>query len=97
MLNNKEFDSVYNLELLKRISNRDVPAMSEFYDIHSKYLYTMICYMIPEEEESTVLLEEVFLEIWNNVISFDETVGNPIAWITRITRNKTNSRIKNTN
>jgi len=83
-----------DLELLKKISDKDVLAMSEFYDIHSKYLYTMIYYVILDEEESSILLEEVFLEIWNNTETFDETIGGPIAWITRITRNKANNRIR---
>lgn len=80
--------------LIKRISERDTSALSEFYDIHSKYLYTIIYYILKDESEAEDLLQEVFLQIWDKTDSYDENLGNPMAWITRITRNKSIDRLR---
>lgn len=80
--------------LIKRISEKDTSALSEFYDIHSKYLYTIIYYILKDESEAEDLLQEVFLQIWDKTDSYDENLGNPMAWITRITRNKSIDRLR---
>ena len=90
----KSFDNVNDLNLLKRISQKDTAALSEFYDLHSKYLYTIIYYILRDEGESEDLLQEVFLQIWEKIDSYDETLGNPLAWISRITRNRSIDRLR---
>lgn len=80
--------------LLRKISQRDTNALSEFYDLHSKYLYTIIYYILRDEAEAEDLLQEVFLQIWDKIDSYDEDLGNPLAWITRITRNKSIDRLR---
>jgi RNA polymerase sigma factor (sigma-70 family) len=80
--------------LLRKISDRDTNALSDFYDLHSKYLYTIIYYILRDESESEDLLQEVFLQIWDKIDSYDEALGNPLAWITRITRNKAIDRLR---
>lgn len=83
-----------DLRLIRRISERDSDALSEFYDLHSKYMYTMIYYILKDESEAEDLLQEVFLQIWEKADSYDSALGNPIAWITRITRNKAIDRLR---
>jgi len=80
--------------LLRKISERDSDALSEFYDLYSKYLYTIIYYIVRDEAEAEDLLQEVFLQIWDKINSYDEALGNPLAWITRITRNKAIDRLR---
>ncbi len=90
----KEIDVDNDLQLLRRISNRDASALSELYDIHSRYLFTIIYYVVRDEAEAEDLLQEVFLQIWEKIDSYDEALGNPLAWITRVTRNKSIDRIR---
>lgn len=87
-------DANNDLLLIKKISEKDTSALSEFYDIHSKYLYTIIYYILRDESEAEDLLQEVFLQIWEKIDSYDENLGNPLAWITRITRNKSIDRLR---
>ncbi|MEO8666513.1 MAG: sigma-70 family RNA polymerase sigma factor, partial [Ignavibacteria bacterium] len=56
--------------------------------------YTIIYYILRDEAEAEDLLQEVFLQIWEKIDSYDETLGNPLAWITRITRNKSIDRLR---
>ena len=82
------------LSLLKKISEKDTNALSDLYDRHSKHLYTIIYYILKDEAEAEDTLQEVFLQIWEKIDSFDENLGNPLAWITRITRNKAIDRLR---
>jgi len=82
------------LILLKKISEKDESALSELYDRHSKYLYTIIYFILRDEAEAEDTLQEVFLQIWEKINSYDENFGNPLAWITRITRNKAIDRLR---
>ncbi len=83
-----------DIQLLRKIAEKDTDSLSEFYDLHSKYLYTMIYYILKDEAEAEDLLQEVFLQIWEKVDSYDETLGNPLAWVTRMTRNKSIDRLR---
>jgi RNA polymerase sigma-70 factor (ECF subfamily) len=86
-----------DLQLLKKISEKDTDSLSEFYDLHSKYLYTIIYFILKDEAEAEDLLQEVFLQIWEKADSYDATLGNPLAWVTRITRNKSIDRLRSKN
>lgn len=90
----KEADVENDLGLLRKISSKDASALSELYDIHSKYLYTIIYYILRDEAEAEDLLQEVFIQIWEKIDSYDKTLGNPLAWLTRVTRNKSIDRIR---
>jgi len=83
-----------DLNLLRRISARDTDALSRLYDLYSKYLYTIIFFILKDSNESEDLLQEVYLQIWEKIDSYDEALGNPLAWITRITRNKAIDRLR---
>jgi len=87
-------DAPGELILLRRISEKDSSALSELYDRHSKYLYTIIYYILRDDAEAEDILQEVFLQIWEKIDSYDENLGNPLAWITRITRNKAIDRLR---
>jgi len=87
-------DTSGELLLLKKISENDSNALSELYDRHSKYLYTVIYYILRDEAEAEDILQEVFLQIWEKIDSYDENLGNPLAWIVRITRNKAIDRLR---
>ncbi len=68
-------DTINDNLLIKRISERDTSALSEFYDIHSKYLYTIIYYILKDESEAEDLLQEVFLQIWDKTDSSGTCLG----------------------
>ncbi|MEP7146984.1 MAG: sigma-70 family RNA polymerase sigma factor [bacterium] len=80
--------SEHDLQLLRRIANKDASGLSELYDIHSKCLYTIIYYILRDVNLAEKLLQEVFIQIWEKIDSFDKALGNPLTWMIRIARNK---------
>jgi len=87
-------DNNNDLLLIRRISKKDEAALSEFYDIHYRYLFTVIFNILRDKAEAEDLLQEIFIQIWEKIDSYDETLGHPLAWITRMTRNKSIDRIR---
>ncbi|MEO6695097.1 MAG: sigma-70 family RNA polymerase sigma factor [Ignavibacteria bacterium] len=85
------------IPLLKRISAKDTEALSELYDKHSKYLYTIIYYILCDDTDAEVTLKEVFIQIWEKSNSYNEELGNELGWLTRIARNKAIEHLKTRN
>lgn len=83
-----------DIVLIRKISLKDEAAFSQFYDIHHRYLYTIIFNILRDQAEAEDLLQEIFVQIWNKIDSYDETLGNPLAWVTRMTRNKSIDRLR---
>jgi len=72
--------------LLKQVARRDESALACLYDRHSPILYTMLFDIIRNGNEAEELLEEVFLEIWEEASSFTETSPPLLMWLSRIAR-----------
>lgn len=80
--------------LLKKISEKDTNALARFYDIHSKYLLSIIYFILKDTSESEDVLQDVFLLIWEKADTFNINLGSPVSWFTRITRNKAIDRLR---
>lgn len=76
-----------DVTLLHRIARRDQGAVSELYDRHASFLYTLILRIVRERQEAEDTLQEVFLRIWDKAESYNQSLGNPMVWMTRIARN----------
>ena len=73
--------------LLRRVAKRDQLAVGELYDKHSGYLYTFVLRILREVTEAEDTLQEIFLRVWDKAESYNESLGSPIVWMTRIARN----------
>jgi RNA polymerase sigma-70 factor, ECF subfamily len=50
-------------------------------------LYSIIFRIIRKEEESKEVLQNVFLKVWNNIHTYDETKSTIFTWMASIARN----------
>ncbi len=73
--------------LLQRIARKDESAVGELYDKYATYLYTLILHVVRVEEEAEDSLQEVFVRIWEKATTYNESLGAPVVWMTRIARN----------
>jgi RNA polymerase sigma-70 factor (ECF subfamily) len=84
-------------ELLERIGRRDADsedALAQLYDRYARLLYSVILAIVKHPPEAQDLLQEVFVQVWNNASSFDATRGSVYAWIVTLTRNRAIDRIR---
>lgn len=81
-------------ELLPLILKKDDKAFTIMYDMYSKNLYGVIHNLIHDREEAEDVLQEVFVKIWKNIESYNESKGRFFTWIINIARNTTIDKLR---
>ncbi|ALM48169.1 RNA polymerase subunit sigma-70 [Flavobacterium psychrophilum] len=81
-------------ELLEQIYKKDSNAFNSLYNMYSKSLYGVIFNLIKNKEESEDVLQEVFIKIWKNIDSYNDTKGRFFTWILNIARNSAIDKLR---
>lgn len=81
-------------EILPLILKKDDRAFTTLYDMYSKNLYGVIYNLIRDKEEAEDVLQEVFVKIWKNIDSYNESKGRFFTWILNIARNTTIDKLR---
>lgn len=84
------------IELIKRIGDRDADALAELYDLYDRLLFGMIISIVKKREEAEVILQEIFMKIWNNADSFNPERENVYSWIITMTRTQAIETVRQT-
>ncbi len=81
-------------ELLPLILKKDGRAFTYVYDMYSKSLFAIISNLVKDREEAEDILQEVFVKIWKNVDSYDDSKGRFYTWILNIARNTSIDKLR---
>jgi RNA polymerase sigma factor (sigma-70 family) len=75
-------------ELVAALKRRDNQAFAFLYDNYSGALYSIIRQIITDNNElAGDVLQEVFINIWRKIESYDQTKGRLFTWMLNIARN----------
>jgi len=74
-------------ELVSLLKERQQTAFSYLYDHYSGALYNIILSIIPEREQASDVLQEVFIKIWRMADSYDASRGRLFTLMMNIARN----------
>ncbi len=74
-------------ELVSLLKARDSSAFSYLYDHYSGALYNIILQIVGNGEIANDILQEVFINVWRKVESYDSTKGRLYTWLLNIARN----------
>src|SRR5689334_2311951 len=77
-----------DLELMTAIQSEDSEALAQLYDRYSGVLKALILRVIHNETEADDLLQEVFMEIWNQARNFSSQKGKPLGWMVTLARRR---------
>ena len=77
-----------DLELMKAIQAEDPNALSQLYDRYNGILKALILRVIHNEAEAEDLLQEIFMEIWNQAKNFSSQKGKPLGWMVTLARRR---------
>jgi RNA polymerase sigma-70 factor, ECF subfamily len=77
-----------DLELMKGIQAEDADALSQLYDRYSGILKALVLRVIHNEAEADDLLQEIFMEIWNQAKNFSAQKGKPLGWMVTLARRR---------
>ena len=81
-------DAPSDLELIHAIQREEPEALSLLYDRYSGILKALILRVIHNEAEADDLLQEIFMEIWNQAKNFSAQKGKPLGWMVTLARRR---------
>jgi RNA polymerase sigma factor (sigma-70 family) len=74
-------------QLVSLLKSRDDKAFGYLYDNYSGSLYTIISQIVTDLELANDVLQEVFINIWRKIESYDPGKGRLFTWMLNIARN----------
>jgi RNA polymerase sigma-70 factor (ECF subfamily) len=77
-----------DLQLMQAIQAEDPEALSQLYDRYNGILKALILRVIHNEAEAEDLLQEIFMEIWNQAKNFSAQKGKPLGWMVTLARRR---------
>ena len=80
--------------LMKRISHRRREALAELYGRHNKRLRATIEGVVHEQTEADDVLQEIFIEVWEEADRYSPKAGKPLGWMVTIARRRAIDRLR---
>ena len=81
-------------ELVSLLLQQNDQAFSYLYDNYSPALFSIINQIVPDKEIAADVLQEVFLNIWKKIGTYDETKGRLFTWMLNIARNASIDKLR---
>ncbi len=86
--------SLEDVVLIRRIARRDPLALSELYDRFSSLLLALAKRILGSTSEAEEVLQEVFLQVWNQAERYDGSRSSVSTWLVLITRSRSIDRLR---
>jgi RNA polymerase sigma factor (sigma-70 family) len=74
-------------ELVLLLKQRQESAFSYLYDHYSASLYAVILNIVSDRELANDILQDVFVKIWRQIETYDNTKGRLFTWMLNVARN----------
>ena len=81
-------------ELVRRIAERDSEALSDLYDRFSGVLLALIHRVVGGAGDAEEVLQEVFIQVWNQADRYDRSRSSVSSWLSLITRSRSIDRLR---
>lgn len=81
-------------ELVESLQQRNEEAFSYLYDNYSGALYGIVNQIVPDRETANDVLQEVFINIWRRIETYDPSKGRLFTWMLNIARNASIDKIR---
>ena len=81
-------------EILPLILQKSDKGFSTLYSMYNKSLFAVISNLIKEQEEAEDVLQEVFVKIWKNIDTYNESKGRLYTWMVNIARNTSIDKLR---
>lgn len=84
----------FDLRLIQCIASGDSAALAELYNRHSRLVFRIVLRIVRSQSDAEEVLQEVFVRVWTKSDTYNEHLGCPSAWLTRIARNRAIDRLR---
>lgn len=69
-------------------------AFNYLYDNYSGAIYTIINQIVPDKDTANDVMQEVFVNIWRKINTYDATKGRLFTWMLNIARNAAIDKVR---
>src|SRR5277367_1334167 len=73
-------------DLMEAVQRGSQPALKRLYELESRRLYGIALRMVGRPDLAADVLQDAFVQVWQNAASFSPERGNVAAWLTGIVR-----------
>ena len=80
--------------LMRAIARGNPASLSTLYDRYSCILKALIIRVVHDEAEADDLLQEVFMQVWQQAHNYSSEKGKPLGWIVTLTRRRAIDRLR---
>ena len=80
--------------LLEGVARGDERAFAELYDLYSSILFGFLLRILHSRAEAEDVLQEVFLQVWQQAHAFDAARGRPFTWLVTLARSRAIDRLR---
>lgn len=77
-----------------RVQDGDREAFSLLYDVTASQVLGLAVHVLHDRAQAEEITQEIFLELWQQAMSFDPAKGSAKAWIFRLTRQRAIDRLR---
>jgi RNA polymerase sigma-70 factor (ECF subfamily) len=81
-------------ELLRAVARGEEPAFARVYDRYSPILLGLLLRILRSRAEAEDVLQEVFLQVWQQARAFDASRGRPFTWLVTLARSRAIDRLR---
>lgn len=81
-------------ELLARLGSWESSALETLYERHAGYALAIALRILGDRSEAEEVVQDVFLQIWNARLRYDERRGKFTTWLFTIARNRSLDRLR---
>jgi RNA polymerase sigma factor (sigma-70 family) len=80
--------SYTEIELIKALKAQQVEAYKYLYDHYSKAIFAKILSIVKQKEEAEDILQNAFVQIFQNISSYNHLKGRFYTWILNVAKHK---------
>ena len=80
--------------LMSAIARGSSASLATLYDRYSSILKALIIRVVHDDAEADDLLQEVFLQVWQQAQNYSSDKGKPLGWIVTLTRRRAIDRLR---
>ena len=81
-------------ELVALLKEQNNDAFNYLYDHYSGALFTIINQIVPDKDTASDVLQEVFVNVWRKIGTYDDTKGRLFTWMLNIARNAAIDKVR---